>query len=97
MSTCASWILPHVVHRRVHCSRPERDGVMRLTTMLALHLGQRGRPARGGSSGGGCRSDTALNPGGLDFGLKYNGANCRFASTFPRHLLRARYGLARAS
>jgi hypothetical protein len=60
--TCASWMRPHFVHRRVQCSKPERDAIARWTAMSAWHLGQRGSwAARGGNSGGDdCRSDMAL-------------------------------------
>ena len=55
--TCASWMRPHFVHRKVQCSKPGRYW----TVMPAWHLGHRGRwAARGGNSGGECRSDMAL-------------------------------------
>jgi hypothetical protein len=61
--TCASWILPHLVHRMVQCSKPERAGIMRWTAIRAWHLGQRGRcVTRDGSSGDDCRSDMTLIP-----------------------------------
>jgi len=55
----SSRVFPHLVHRRVQCWKPARDGIMRWIGMRAWHLGQRGRCAtRGGSMGGDdCRSD----------------------------------------
>jgi hypothetical protein len=61
--TCASWIWPHLVHRRVQCSKPGRDATVRWTVTRAWHLGQRGRwVARGG---GDCRSDMVLIPAAI--------------------------------
>src|SRR5882672_3824291 len=36
--TCASWIWPHLVHRKVQCSKPGRDATVRWTVTRAWHL-----------------------------------------------------------
>jgi hypothetical protein len=58
--TCASWIWPHLVHRRVQCSNPERAAMMRLTCKRDWHFRQRRRSAARGDEVGMCRSGIAL-------------------------------------
>jgi len=54
--TCASWIRPHLVHRTVQCSNPERAEVICWISMRDWHLGQRGRAATGSDKAGVCGS-----------------------------------------
>ena len=54
--TCASWIRPHLVHRTVQCSNPERAEVICWISMRDWHLGQRGRAAAGSDKAGVCGS-----------------------------------------
>jgi hypothetical protein len=56
VGTCASRISPHLVHRSVQCSNPERAAVMCWTSMRDWHLRQRGRAAARGDRVGVCGS-----------------------------------------
>jgi hypothetical protein len=54
--TCASWIRPHLVHRTVQCSNPERAEAICWISMRDWHLRQRGRAATGSDKAGVCGS-----------------------------------------
>jgi hypothetical protein len=58
--TCASWMRPQFVHRRVQCSNPERAEVIRWISMRDWHLGQRGRSATRGDRLDVCGSGNRL-------------------------------------
>lgn len=60
--TCASWIRPHLVHRRVQCSNPARAEVICWISMRDWHLGQRGRPATRGDRLDVCGSGNRCPP-----------------------------------
>jgi hypothetical protein len=66
VGTCAPRISPHLVHRSVQCSNPERAAAMCWTSMRDWHLRQRGRAAARSEWVGLCRSgiDAALEQAG---------------------------------
>ena len=85
--TCASWMRPHFVHRRVQCSNPERAEVIRWISMRDWHLGQRGRSATRGDRLDVCGSGNRLPPvnqaGALPSWLRWLAERCGDRSSMP--------------
>jgi hypothetical protein len=85
--TCASWIRPHLVHRRVQCSNPERAEVICWISMRDWHLGQRGRSATRGDSldvcGSGNRCLRLNQAGALPSYLRWVPERCGDRSSMP--------------